>query len=89
MMRLTEKVIDSFRRQWLRRNRRAGLEVLEIRLGGVRQRYAEVGTALRELLSGERDSIWELEQARAMPPEDLARCNARGYRGLASPSSIT
>jgi len=89
MMRLTEKVIDSFRRQWLRRNRRPGLEVLEIRLGGVRQRYAELATALRELVSGERDSIWELEEARAMPTEALTRCNARGYRGLASPSSIT
>jgi hexosaminidase len=89
MMRLTEKVIESFRRQWLRRNRRAGLEVVEIRLGGVRQRYAELATALREVLSGTRESIWELEQGRALPAEALARYSRGGYRGLASPSSIT
>jgi hypothetical protein len=89
VIRLTEKAVDSFRRQWLRRNRRPGLEVLEARLGGLRQRYAEVATALRDILSGKSTAIWELEEGRALPADALAKCNARGYRGLISPSSIT
>jgi len=89
MIRLTERVADSFRRQWLRRNRRPGLEVIEARLGGVRQRYVELATALREIIAGGADSIWELDESRALPPDALAQCNASGYRRLVSASSIT
>jgi hypothetical protein len=89
MIRLTERVIESFRRQWLRRNRRPGLEVIEARLGGVRQRYVELATALREIMSGEAESIWELDESRALPLEALAQSRVSGYRRLVSPSSIT
>jgi hexosaminidase len=89
MIRLTEKVAESFRRQWLQRNRRPGLEVLEARLGGIRQRYGEVAVALSEILSGTSASIFELDEGRAMSADALAKCNARGFRGLISPSAIT
>lgn len=52
---------ESFRRQWLRRNKALGLETMQIRLGGSRARFEELARRLDELAAGEIDTIEELE----------------------------
>jgi hypothetical protein len=67
MARMTEKLVTSFRRQWLRRNRSAGFEAVEVRLGALRQRYLAAATALRELAAGQRHAIDELDEVNRYP----------------------
>jgi hypothetical protein len=86
---LTEKLEESFRRQWLRRNKPFGLETLQIRLGGLRQRFLEAGRALRELLAEERSSIPELDEGLSLPDESMRHLYLSSrYRGLASPGIL-
>ena len=82
---LVEAVETTFRRQWHRRNKPYGLETIQIRLGGLRQRYLETGRLLRELLSGARVAIAELEEGLAL--SDQARSAlypGNRYRSLAT-----
>ncbi|MCJ7821749.1 MAG: hypothetical protein MUQ26_01485, partial [Armatimonadetes bacterium] len=89
LVELTEALEATFRRQWLRRNKPFGLEAIQVRLGGLRQRFAEAGRLLQELLDGQRDSIPELEEGLSLSKETLASLHASNrYRGLATPSSI-
>ena len=67
MARMTEQVLEGFRRQWLRRNRSAGFEHMEARLGALRQRYVSLAAALRTLIVGQRQAIAELDEIRAYP----------------------
>ena len=52
---------DSFRRQWLRSYKYYGLEVMQIKLAGLKERYRETSRRIGELLAGEIDSIPELD----------------------------
>jgi hypothetical protein len=56
-----EKMAASFRRQWLKRNKPFGLEIMQVRFGGQIARYNEIAVRIDELLSGVVDSIPELE----------------------------
>ena len=56
-----ELACETFRRQWYKRNKPQGFEVIQIRLGGLRQRFIELQTRLTELLEGKIDSIPELD----------------------------
>jgi hypothetical protein len=86
---LTEQLEESFRRQWLRRNKPFGLEALQVRLGGLRQRFLEAGRALRELLAGEQESIAELDEGLSLSEETLGRLYMSSrYRGLATPGIL-
>jgi hypothetical protein len=67
MARMTEQLLESFRRQWLRRNRSQGFEHMETRLGGLRQRYVSLALALRGLVSGASQSIPELDEISSGP----------------------
>jgi len=89
LVELVEEVERTFRRQWLRRNKPFGLEVMQVRFGGLRQRYLEIGRLLREMVDGKRDSIPELDEGLSLPKEALARLHASSrYHGLATASSI-
>ncbi len=66
---------DSFRRQWLRSYKYYGLEVMQIKLAGLKERYRETSRRIGELLSGEIASIPELE----LNPETLGSTDTR-YR---------
>jgi len=89
LVELTEELEATFRRQWFRRNKPFGFEVIQVRLGGLRQRFLEAGRALRELLDGRRDAIPELEEGLSLPQEVLASLYASSrYRGLATASRI-
>jgi hypothetical protein len=82
---LVENAEDTFRRQWLRRNKPYGLETIQIRLAGLRQRYLEAGRLLREMLSGARTTIAELEEGLALSGEARsALYPGNRYRGLAT-----
>jgi hypothetical protein len=67
MARMTEQLVETCRRQWMRRNRSQGFESIETRLGGLRQRYVGLAAALRDLASGRRRSIPELDEVNAYP----------------------
>jgi len=58
---------QSYRRQWLRRNKPFGLEVVQVRLAGLIRRYRELGERIGELLDGKIDRIAELEDTPTVP----------------------
>ena len=57
-----DELLISLRRQWLRRNKPFGLEALQQRFGGTKQRYLELDQRLSELIAGEIDEIAELAE---------------------------
>ncbi len=52
---------ESFRTQWLRRNKPFGLESIQLRLAGQAARFNEVAVRIGELLDGKIENIPELE----------------------------
>ncbi|OGV47182.1 MAG: hypothetical protein A2017_02460 [Lentisphaerae bacterium GWF2_44_16] len=52
---------DSFREQWMRSYKSYGLEIMQIRLAGLCERYRETGRRIQEYLDGKTSSIHELE----------------------------
>jgi len=79
MLDALEGLNDSFRAQWFRSYKSYGLEVMQIRLAGLRERYLELARRIDELLDGERDRIEELE----IPLETIYQPEYR-YRMLAT-----
>ena len=57
---------EEVRRQWMQENKVFGLEVLDIRLGGVKERLLRAAERLEALVSGETDILEELEQERLL-----------------------
>ncbi len=57
-----DKLLESFRRQWRRRNKPAGFETIQIRLGGQRLRWLELAERLDELTDGRATSLPELDE---------------------------
>src|SRR5699024_2122399 len=51
----------AFRRRWLEENRAAGLDVFDIRIGGLLRRIEVAGQLLRDWLDGRIDTIEELD----------------------------
>ena len=71
-----EKFIVSYRKQWLTENKPNGLEVQEIRLGGLKERLIGCGERLNGYLDGETVAIPELEET--LLPEAVARVKSKG-----------
>ncbi len=76
-----EKLMASFRRQWYKRNKPQGFEVIQIRLAGQVARHREVQQRIGELLTGDIDAIPELDEC----PEP-AEVNRTRYSRLATAS---
>ena len=55
-------VLGSLRRQWLRRNKPYGLETLQVRFGGLKERYRELEACLGDFLRGKIATIPELAE---------------------------
>ena len=55
---------ESLKRQWLQENHSVGFEVLDVRIGGVRERLRKVADTVKDFLNGKVARIEELEQAR-------------------------
>ena len=54
-------LLEAFRFQWKRSFKSYGLELMQIRLGGLCERYRELSRVIEELIHGEIDAIPELE----------------------------
>lgn len=67
MIRRIEELQVSFRRQWYRRNKPNGYEAIQLRLGGLMERYRELERRLGEWLNGFCISIPELEERPVRP----------------------
>ena len=68
---------EVFRAQWNRSFKPYGLELMQIRLGGLCERYRELSRRLDEFLDGEISSIPELEVKHtpsSRPPWQYVRC---------------
>ena len=70
---------QSFRRQWVRSYKYDGLEIMQIKLGGLKERYRETSRRIQELLAGKINSIPELE----LKPDTMGVCDTR-YRMVAT-----
>ena len=70
---------ESFRIQWLRSYKSYGLEVMQIKLAGLCERYCETGRRISEYLGGKTSSIHELE----LKPGTIGRIDPR-YRMIAT-----
>ncbi len=87
MARLTA-FIDSYRTQWYKENKPNGLEIQEIRLGGLKERLNGCKKAVLAYLQGETESIPELEEE--LLPEAVGRtkegnrCDEFSYMAIAS-----
>ena len=64
MIRDLELLAESFRTQYLRGNKPFGLEILQIRFAGLAARFGELQTRLTDLVSGQAESLPELD----LPP---------------------
>ena len=53
-----------FRRQWLAENRSAGLDLFDVRVGGLKERVKAAASRMEAWLSGEMDRVDELELPR-------------------------
>lgn len=63
-VRRVDALTEAVRRQWLTDNKRFGLDVQQIRYGGLRARLEEAARVVRDYLDGRLESIDELEQKR-------------------------
>lgn len=59
---LVGEFYDAFKKQWLKINKPFGLEVQAIRLGGLKQRLADVAERLRDYADGKLPNIPELDE---------------------------
>lgn len=64
LIRTVKAFAELYRKQWYRENRAFGIEVIQIRLGGVQARLNEAAVRIHEYLDGKIDRIEELEVQR-------------------------
>lgn len=64
VLRRIEVFHDALREQWFRENKDFGLDVLDIRIGGLKAQLKTAKIILNQWLDGKRDSIEELEAPR-------------------------
>ncbi len=67
MPRLLENCNQSFRRQWMRRNKAQGVETIQNRIGARKQRWLELAQRLDDLFAGRTASIPELDERSTQP----------------------
>ena len=83
---LLEKFIISYRKQWLIENKPNGLEVQEIRLGGLKERLTGCRERVIAYINGEIDSIPELGEK--LLPQAISRARAGNRVDLFSQQAI-
>ena len=59
-----EKLIYVYRRYWLTESKPIGLEIIEIRFGGLERRVKTAADRIHDYLAGRVDSLPELEEER-------------------------
>lgn len=86
VMKLLDKLDAAFCKQWLRRNKPFGLEVMQIRFAGQQRRYQELVDRIGQLLKGEIGQIDEMENRPKELLENVYRSS--GYKQLAVGTTI-
>ncbi len=81
-----EKYINSYQKQWLIENKPSGLEIQEIRLGGLKTRLMGCKKRLNAYLRGKVKNIPELEES--LLPEAIKRVTSKGRCDLFSHEAI-
>ena len=80
--------IKDYRKQWLKENKPQGLEIQEIRLGGLKERIKGCRERLEEYLGGESENIPELEEkllpAAVSRMRNPGRCDLFSHEAIAS-----
>lgn len=80
--------IKDYRKQWLKENKPQGLEIQEIRLGGLKERIKGCRERLEEYLGGESEIIPELEEkllpAAVSRMRNPGRCDLFSHEAIAS-----
>ena len=61
MLEAIDGLLRAFRVQWRRSFKSFGMELMQIRLGGLKERYKETAAVIEELLAGRIEHIGELE----------------------------
>ena len=88
-----ERFCDCFRAQWLRENKLFGLEMLELRFGGQRERLVSTEKVLRLYLDGQLDRLEPLETPLLdpdnKPSREVNRFARYCYRSIISPGIDT
>lgn len=85
LVRLLNRLAESFRSGWLKRNKPFGLEVLQIRMAGIIARHRELDRRLAEYLAGRSQTIPELDENIACR---CASAKTGNYAGVATSSAI-
>ena len=80
------KFIADYRKQWLAENKPQGLEIQEIRLGGLKERIKGCKERLKDYIFGKTESIPELEEK--LLPEAISRMKNPGRCDLFSHEAI-
>ncbi|MFW6152686.1 MAG: family 20 glycosylhydrolase, partial [Verrucomicrobiota bacterium] len=76
---------ESFRRQWMKRNKPFGFESLQIRLSGCKIRLHETARRINEYIDGKNNAIPELDERLS---KDISKIRGKRYYQLATASSI-
>lgn len=85
--------VGAFHKQWLHENRAAGLDVFDLRIGGLLQRVDTAAQRVRAYLNGEIETVEELDM-RPLPfdpaaaKEGFADIQTPFWHDIASPSHI-
>ena len=66
------EVMSEFRKQWLAVGKVFGLETMQHRMGGQKERIIEASVRINEYLAGVYDKLEELEQPLPEKPERMA-----------------
>lgn len=82
-----ERFIASYRKQWLKENKPNGLEIQEIRLGGLKERLIGCKDRLQAYVKGEIEEIPELNET--LLKEAVSRTRAGNRVDLFSHEAIT
>lgn len=81
-------LMDAMRKQWYSEAKTFGFEVIQIRIGGVKERLNETMLRLKEYLSDKIDRIEELEQPRLKRDPDNGSRHNNNYISIATPSML-
>ena len=81
--------IDAFECQWFKECKPFGFDVQHVRLGGTKQRLIYSQKIIKKYLSGEVDSIPELEEPVLPYKKDDKNICANEFANIVSPNSLS
>jgi hexosaminidase len=77
-----ERASETFRRQWLKRYKPNGLEAMQVRFGGLKERYRELDRRLSDYVQGRAANLPEWDEQPDAPAHPLIRWKSLAGAGL-------